>query len=152
MLACMAIVNKPRRNPVDGTWSYPATSDVLEEVGLYSIAHYIEVRRDTISNFIVHRPIFERCQGARRRRGTAPRQFWWDQSFDLGEGEGIARRCCCSRRRREVTWPSEGSCMAWAIVARCHGEWVEHLEISLFYRKGREAGGSYTSVRPSHFS
>ena len=51
--------------------------------GLHSIAHYIEVRRQTIANFIVNRPIFGFCQGRRRRHGSAPRQFWWDQQFDL---------------------------------------------------------------------
>ena len=71
----MAIVNKPRRNPIDDSWSYPASADVMEEVGLHSIAHYIEVRRQTIANFIVNRPIFGFCQGRRRRRGSAPRQF-----------------------------------------------------------------------------
>ena len=25
------------------------------------------------------RPIFDFCHRAERRRGTAPRQFWWDQ-------------------------------------------------------------------------
>ena len=41
----MAIVNKPRRNPIGGSWSYPASADVMDKVGLHSIAHYIEVRR-----------------------------------------------------------------------------------------------------------
>ena len=79
----MAIVNKPRRDPIDGSWNYPAKTDVMEDVGLHSIAHYIGVRWQTIANFIVNRPIFGFCQGARRRRGSAPRQFWWDQEFDL---------------------------------------------------------------------
>eukprot|EP00957_Ditylum_brightwellii_P189238 14403925-Ditylum_brightwellii.AAC.1 len=39
----MATVNRPERQP-DGTWVYPATEDVLEEVGLQTVQHYIEVR------------------------------------------------------------------------------------------------------------
>ena len=80
----MAIVNKPRREP-DGTWVYPRSEDVMEEVGLHSIEHYIHVRQETIFNHIVNRPIFDLCRQAERRRGSAPRQFWWDQ-------ESISRR------------------------------------------------------------
>ena len=44
----MARENKPRRSP-DGSWTYPATEDVMEEVGLHSMATYVEVRRQTIA-------------------------------------------------------------------------------------------------------
>ena len=78
----MATVNKPSKNP-DGSWDYPSSEDVLEEVGLFSMTHYIEVRIQTIANFIVIRPIFEYCMEAERRRGSSPRQFWWEQPMDL---------------------------------------------------------------------
>ena len=74
--------NKPKRNP-DGSWWYPATPALLEEAGLHSVAHYIEVRRQTISKFIVNRPIFDCSREGERRRGTSPRQWWWEQSMDL---------------------------------------------------------------------
>ena len=47
------------------------------------IKHYTEVRRQTIANFIIDRPIFGFCSVAERRRGSVPRQFWWDQEIDL---------------------------------------------------------------------
>ena len=78
----MAIVNKLRKEP-NGTWVYPRSEDVLEEVGLHSIEHYIRVRRETIFNHIINRPIFDLCRQAERRRGSAPCQFWWDQDFNL---------------------------------------------------------------------
>ena len=78
----MAHVHKPRRNP-DRSWTYPATEDVMEEVGLYPAAHYVEVRRQTIARFIVNRPIYGFCEGSERRRGTSPRQWWWEQPMDL---------------------------------------------------------------------
>ena len=62
----------------------------MEEVGLHTVEHYIDVRRQTIANFIVNRPIFKFCTEARRKRGTAPRQFWWDQQFDLDEARAHA--------------------------------------------------------------
>jgi len=77
----LAIVNRPRK--VGDSWVYPKTEDVLEEVGLYSVEHYIRVRRDTIASHIATRPIFGLCRAARRRRGSASRQFWWDQEFTL---------------------------------------------------------------------
>ena len=79
----MAKVNKPRRNPHTGVWTYPASADVLEEVGLHTIAEYIEVQRQTIAKYIVDRPIFTLCMEEERRRGTAAnRQWWWEQPTD----------------------------------------------------------------------
>ena len=72
----------PRRNP-DGSWTYPDTDAVMEAVGLRSISHYVEVRRQHISNYIVNRPIFNACRDGVRRRGSSHRQFWWDQPLSL---------------------------------------------------------------------
>jgi hypothetical protein len=72
----------PREEP-DGSWTYPASEEVLETAGLYTIAHYMEVRRNTILNFIVNRPIHTLCQDAVRKRGTGNRQYWWEQPMDL---------------------------------------------------------------------
>ena len=65
----MAKDNKPSLVPVTDDWLYPVTEDVFEEVGLYSVEHYIRVRRDTIAAFIRDRPIYTFCTGAERRRG-----------------------------------------------------------------------------------
>jgi hypothetical protein len=73
---------RPEKKP-DGTWSYPPSKDVLEAAGLQTIAHYMDVRRQTVANFILNRPIWELCAGAVRRRGSPIRLFWWDQSMDL---------------------------------------------------------------------
>ena len=51
--------------------------------GLQTIAHYMDVRRQTITNIIVNRPIWEPCAGAVRMRGSPIRPFWWDQPMDL---------------------------------------------------------------------
>ncbi|EJK60561.1 hypothetical protein THAOC_19061 [Thalassiosira oceanica] len=73
LAACrMARVNRPRRVQRDGTcqWSYPSKDDVYEEVGLFPIRHYIEVRRQTVAAYIVNQPIFDRCVDAERPRGS----------------------------------------------------------------------------------
>ena len=36
----------------DGSWLYPNSKEVLEEVGLFSITHYVGVRRQTIAKHI----------------------------------------------------------------------------------------------------
>jgi hypothetical protein len=72
----------PCKNP-DGMWTYPLTEDVLEAAGLYTITHYVGVRRQTIANFIVNRPIFELCRGVERKRGTSNRQYWGEQPMDF---------------------------------------------------------------------
>ena len=85
----MAREHKPSREP-DGTWTYPASVDVFEEVGLYSIDHYICVRRDTVAAYIRDRPIFDLCRNEPRQPGTSPRLWWWEQplSADLARADG----------------------------------------------------------------
>jgi len=69
----------------DGMWTYPNSAEVLDEVGLKTIAHYIGVRRQHIASYIVDKPIFQSCVDGVRRRGSSARQFWWAQSMDLEE-------------------------------------------------------------------
>ena len=64
-------------------WIYPKSRRVLATVGLRPVEHYIGVRRNTIAQWISHRPIFDLCKGAERRRGSAPRQFWWEHCLNL---------------------------------------------------------------------
>ncbi len=42
-----------------------------------------EMHRQTVTNFLVNRPIWELCAGVVRRRGSPIRPFWWDQPMDL---------------------------------------------------------------------
>ena len=70
----------------DESWTYPASKDVFEEVGLYPIEHYIRVRRNSIINFVATRPVYEFCKSAERRPGTSHhRKWWWDQEMRLDE-------------------------------------------------------------------
>ena len=85
----MARINKPRRSP-DNEWTYPSLEDVLEEVGMRTIAEYIAVRRQTIMAFIVNRPVFSFCEVGKQRRVTSPHQFWWDQLMDLNVARASA--------------------------------------------------------------
>ena len=72
----------PRKSPND-EWTYPKTEEVLEAAGLHTVQAYIEIRRNTILKFVAQRPIMELCLEAERKRGTGPRQYWWDQPMDL---------------------------------------------------------------------
>ena len=72
----------PKRD-TSGKWEYPASGEVLEKVGLYTIDNYIKVRRNTILQFVSQRPIYELCRGANRQRGNIGRQYWWEQSMEL---------------------------------------------------------------------
>ena len=86
----MARINKPRSNP-DGSWTYPPSELTLEEVALHPIAYYVEVRRQTIAKFIVNPPIFEFCSEGKRKRGSSPHQFWWEQTMDLDAARAEAQ-------------------------------------------------------------
>ncbi len=73
---------QPEKKP-NGSWSYPRSKDVLDAAGLHTIAHYMDMRRQTVADFIVNLLIWELCAGAVRRRGLPIRPFWWDQPIDL---------------------------------------------------------------------
>ncbi len=73
---------RPMKLP-DGTWTYPNSSAVLDEVRLKTIAHYIGVHRQHIASYIVDKPIFQTCMDGVRRHGSGVRQIWWAQSMDL---------------------------------------------------------------------
>ena len=64
---------------------YPTLELVLEECGLDTMAQYIKVRRNTVVQSIPGRPVFNFCRDSRRRPGTSPRQWWWEQLMDLEE-------------------------------------------------------------------
>ncbi len=71
---------------------------MLKAVGLKSIAHYVDVRCQTVANYIVNRPIHELCAGAVKNRGLLVQPFWWDQPMDLN----------LARERGLRTLPNQG--------------------------------------------
>ena len=56
---------------------------MLEEVGLHTMEHYIQVCRDTIATYIVHRLIFNTFKERERKRQSRRHQFLWDQPMEL---------------------------------------------------------------------
>jgi hypothetical protein len=84
----MAVLNKPRRG-LHHTWVYPRSKDVLNECGMQTISHFIGVRRDTILAYVVNRPIYQKCREGERKRGSAPRQWWWEQPMQLYNNEAV---------------------------------------------------------------
>jgi hypothetical protein len=67
----MAEKHKPKKGLHHG-WTYPHSSDVLQECGMNTILHYIDVRRVTIFRYMVDRPIYKACREAERKRGLPP--------------------------------------------------------------------------------
>ena len=81
----MARTHKPQENG-DGSWTYLASKDVFEEVGLYPIEHYIRVRRNSIIDFVATRPVYEFYKSAERRPRTSHHcKWWWDLEMSLGK-------------------------------------------------------------------
>ena len=72
----MTRTHTPRENN-DGSWIYPASKDVFEEVGLHPIGHYIRVRRNSIIEFVATRPVYEFCKSTERKPGTSHHRKWW---------------------------------------------------------------------------
>jgi hypothetical protein len=64
-------------------WMYPPSNKVLEECGMLTIQHYIDVQRQTIARYIVDCSIFAECKGTDQRHGLVPRWWWWEQQMCL---------------------------------------------------------------------
>ena len=80
----MAKEHVPRRGP-NQQWVYLSSEAVLEECGMHTIGHYIDVRWETIAKYVVGRSILAECQGTDRRRGSVPRRWWWEQRMCLDD-------------------------------------------------------------------
>ena len=78
----MAMENIPRRG-INQQWVYPPTDKVLEECGMHTIQHYIDVRRETITNYVAGCSIHVECLGADQKCGSVPRRWWWEQKMCL---------------------------------------------------------------------
>ncbi len=85
----MARVHKPKRGP-NKEWTYPKRKDVLKECGLETIKTFILRRRVAIAEYVATIPIFTACTEAERRKGSPPRQWWWEQptSLDNEDADG----------------------------------------------------------------
>ena len=68
----MAKQHRKRRDQQTGEYIYPATKDVYEEVGLYTVEEYINRRRQTVANYIRDRPIFDLCMEGESRDNVVP--------------------------------------------------------------------------------
>jgi hypothetical protein len=80
----MAKVHRPKRHP-DGSWTYPASEDVLKECGLQTMSEYVRRRRNSIAEYVATRPLLQTCKDGEPRRGTPHRLWWWEQEFSLDE-------------------------------------------------------------------
>ena len=78
----MAKVNRPCKGP-GHQWIYLKSEDVLEECGLRSIAEYINVRWQMIAVYVATRLILDKCMQDKRKRGTIPRRWRWEQKMGL---------------------------------------------------------------------
>jgi hypothetical protein len=61
----------------DGTWFCPPTTEVLNSAGLETIDEYIQRRRDTVREFVRHRPIYEACIQSKAMSTNVHKVVWW---------------------------------------------------------------------------
>jgi hypothetical protein len=80
----MAEKHKPKKGPKHA-WVYPRSSNFLQECGIATILHYIDIKRATIFQYVVDRPIYKACKGGERRGGLLPGQWWWEQKMSLDD-------------------------------------------------------------------
>jgi hypothetical protein len=80
----MAKEHVPCRGP-HRQWVHPSSNKVLKECGMHTIQHYIDVRQQTIAQYVVDHSIFAECREADQRRGLVTRQWWWEQRMYLDD-------------------------------------------------------------------
>ena len=73
---------QPPYHPREDRWEYPSIEEALEVAGMYTMEHYLNVRRNTLVENIATRPILELCRGAERQSGSAKKALWWHQIPD----------------------------------------------------------------------
>jgi hypothetical protein len=96
----------------EGNWTYPSNTRALKKVGLYTIEHYIGVRRQTISNYIVNRPIFKHCRNGVRKCSSSPRMFWGTSPCTLTRRHQMVLpiRVAMQTRNRRFRWKQMVGC------------------------------------------
>jgi hypothetical protein len=70
-----------------GPWIYPKPKDVLRAVRRRTVGDFIALRRHNIAKTIELRILLEECR-KKRKRGSPPCQFWWEQVMELEEEDG----------------------------------------------------------------
>lgn len=80
------LIGKHIKKKEDGTWDYPRSKEVLQELGLSEIEDYIGRRRQYLQEYTKDRNILQLCQESPPSKKVA----WWDhphqceQGFDSG--------------------------------------------------------------------
>ena len=72
----------PRYLPREDRWSYPPVEEALAKAGMYTLAHYISVRQNTLADTIATRPILELCKEAEGLSGSPRRLYWCTQQIE----------------------------------------------------------------------
>ena len=73
---------QPRWGPLN-EWVYPRLEDVLKECRMKTMAEYVQIRLQTITLYVVTRPILQECRQGEQQRGAVPHRWWWEQPMDL---------------------------------------------------------------------
>ena len=87
----------PQRN-FDGTWTYLPLGEEMAEVGVQEVETYATHRQNTVTQFIVTRPIMDLCLAAARRPGAQVSKRWWEQEGRDLEGIREAARAAEAER------------------------------------------------------
>ena len=70
----------------------PTLEDAIAEAGFQEVDTYISRRQNTVTQFIVTRPIMDLCLVAERRPGSRVTKRWWEQDGLGVEGIRTAAR------------------------------------------------------------
>ena len=72
----------------ESEYLYTLLLDAMAEVGLQEVLTYIPHNYNTVTQFIVTRPIMDLCLAAERGPGSRVAKWWWDKDGLELEGMG----------------------------------------------------------------
>ena len=55
------IAHEPIQQLPNGSWHTPCLATILKKYGLFSVGHYIQYCKDTMSSFVQGHPIYDLC-------------------------------------------------------------------------------------------
>ena len=158
-VACSIAGKQPYLDRRTGEWVYPPINKVLEEVGIYSIDHYVKKRQNTVADYVTTRPIltFAKNQSGRRAHtpagdgGTKSTEFSILKTLvmkgnksvyrwlTLLNDKSIAILSLTARAWNSTTHLSK-DCWLWTPVYTCHGMLHRKALLTAFTSVGKRVG------------
>ena len=86
--AARRITGRQPRRGWDGKWFYPSLEGAMKEAGFTDVRTSINIRHNTVAQYIATRPLLDLCKGTTKIGGARVAMRWWNQKgIDWGKAK-----------------------------------------------------------------